>query len=334
MPRPSPDPRALLRGGSRTFHAASLALPRTVRESARDLYAFCRLADDAVDGGGDPVAAICALRARLDAVYAGTPDPADARFAGVVALCAIPRALPDALVEGFAWDARGRRYEDLDTLHAYAARVAGSVGAMMSLVMGVRSREALARACDLGVAMQLSNVARDVGEDARNGRLYLPLSWLRAEGIDPDAWLARPHHSPALARVVQRLLGDAGRLYRRARGGIAHLPAGCRPGIGVASRLYEEIGREVARRGCDAVASRAVVSPMRKSWIAAATLAAVPAMRRSHAQPPLVATRFLVDAAAHEARGPARTQGVGARLAWTLDLFLELERRDEARRAG
>jgi phytoene synthase len=248
MPTPSPDAARLLRGGSRTFHAASLVLPRAVRAPARE----------AADGAHDAVAA---LHRRLDAVYAGAPDAADLGFADVVMRFAIPRDLPASLIEGFAWDAQGRRYDDLHDLHAYATRVAGSVGAMMAIVMGTRSREALARACDLGIAMQLSNIARDVGEDARNRRVYLPLAWLRDEGIDADEWLAQPRHSPALARVVMRVLDEASRLYRSAGAGIAHLPAGCRAGIGLAARLYEEIGREVARRGGDSVASRAVVSP-------------------------------------------------------------------------
>ena len=338
MPPHSPDARALIRGGSRTFHAASLMLPRRIREPARELYAFCRLADDAVDGGDDAGAAVAMLNARLDALYAGRPDPADARFAEVVERHAIPRALPAALIEGFAWDAQGRRYDTLHALHDYAARVAGAVGAMMALVMGTASREALARACDLGIAMQLSNVARDVGEDARRGRLYLPLDWMRAEGIDPEAFLRDPCHTPALARIVLRLLDDASRLYASARGGIAHLPADCRPGIGVASRLYEEIGREVARRGGNAIAGRAVVSPTRKTWAAAGSLASVAVARRSSGVAVSPAARFLVDAAARDAlplRSAAQAAAhVTSRLAWTLDLFMELERREEARRAG
>ena len=87
----------------------------------------------------------------------------------------LPRAIPEALLEGFAWDAAHRRYETLSAVRAYGARVAGSVGAMMCLIMGATSRDALSRACDLGLAMQLTNIARDVGEDARAGRLYLPL---------------------------------------------------------------------------------------------------------------------------------------------------------------
>ena len=99
---------------------------------------------------------------------------------------------------------------------------------MMALLMGARAPHLLARACDLGVAMQLTNIARDVGEDARAGRLYLPLAWLREAGIDPDAWLTRPAFTPALGDVVRRLLQQADVLYARAGAGIAAFrsPAG------------------------------------------------------------------------------------------------------------
>ena len=105
---------------------------------------------------------------------------------------AIPRALLDALLEGFVWDAQGRRYETLEELHDYAARVAGTVGAMMALLMGARGPARWPAPATSGVAMQLTNIARDVGEDARDGRLYLPRAWLREAGIDADAWLRAP----------------------------------------------------------------------------------------------------------------------------------------------
>ena len=141
-------------------------------------------------------------------------------------------------------------------LYAYAARVAGTVGAMMAVLMGQRSADVVARACDLGVAMQLSNIARDVGEDARAGRIYLPLDWLWEAGIDPDAWLKEPVFTEALGSVVMRLLEAADVLYRRADDGIANLPADCRPGISAARHLYAGIGHQVAARG--AIRSRVV----------------------------------------------------------------------------
>ena len=266
--------RALLKGGSRTFHAASKVLPRRVADPAIALYAFCRLADDAVDLGSDRAAAVARLRERLDRAYRGQPMElaADRVFADVVAKFGIPRQLPEALLEGLAWDADVRRYETLRDLTAYAARVAGAVGAMMTLVMGQRSPEIVVRACDLGVAMQLTNIARDVGEDARAGRLYLPLSWLREAGIDPEAWLANPVFTPEIAAIVQRLLDAADILYARATLGIANLPVGCRPGIYAARALYAEIGRELERGGLDSIAKRAVVSTGRKLAVLARTL--------------------------------------------------------------
>ncbi len=298
--------RALLANGSRTFLAASLLLPRAVREPACALYAFCRMADDAVDDVGRDQHAVARLRERLDRVYRGCPDniAADRALAVVVTRFAIPRAIPEALLDGFEWDAQGARYDTLEALYAYAARVAGTVGAMMSLLMGVRSAPALARACDLGVAMQLSNIARDVGEDARMGRLYLPREWLVEAGIDPDAWLGKPVFDAALGSVVRRLLDAADALYERVDAGVAELPAACRPGINAARLLYADIGHEVARRGFNSVDSRAVVSASRKAQLLARALLKPTRRSGGASPPPLEANRFLVEAASAPVRWP------------------------------
>ena len=179
------------------------------------------------------VVVVARQRARLSAIAAGAPAdaPADRAFAEVVRAFDLPLALPQALVEGLDWDAQGRRYADLPALRAYAARVAGSVGAMMTVLMGVRDADALARACDLGVAMQLTNIARDVAEDAAAGRLYLPLDLLRAGGTDPDAFLSRPSPAPGVQAATAALLREADRLDRRAEPGIAALPRDCRAAI-------------------------------------------------------------------------------------------------------
>ena len=329
--------RDLLCGGSRSFYAASLLLPRRVYEPATALYAFCRIADDEIDLAEKPHEAVIALRQRLDAVYAGRPMqiPADRALADVVNQFAIPRTLLDALIEGFAWDAEGRRYEDISSVFAYSARVAATVGAMMTLLMGVRDPDLLARACDLGVAMQLSNIARDVGEDARNGRLYLPRQWLREEGLDPDAWLANPTWNPALGRVVARLLKAAEDLYARSDSGISGLPLRCRAGIGAARHLYAEIGHEVERRGWDSVCQRAVVSPRRKvSLLPRVLAAALP--RAVISLPPLAETQFLVEAVKAQPlpqtinpRAPLAQHGsVSEQVLWVLDLFGRMDERD------
>ncbi len=325
--------RALLSTGSRTFMAASWLLPRERRDAATALYAFCREADDAVDEGPGDAAALAALRERLDAVYAGRPQshPADRAFACVVHYYNLPQTLPGALIEGFRWDAEGRSYQTIEELYEYAVRVAGTVGVMMSLLMDVRSPAALARACDLGVGMQLTNIARDVGEDARRGRLYLPREWMIEAGIDPDAFLARPRFSPELGGVIQRLLRDADRHYERAMPGFHALPRRVRPGLCAARLLYAEIGRELERLGCDSVNHRAVVSGQRKLRVlsqVASTLAAAP---QDDSAPALPQGQYLIDAVQQtpEAAGPpGRLEG---QVAWVLGLFERLERMDAAR---
>ncbi len=284
--------RAMMRGGSRSFSAAALLLPRRVHEPATALYAFCRLADDLVDDGAQD-GALDALRRRLDLAYDGRPadHPADRAFARVVADYHVPRGLPSALLEGFAWDLQARRYATLEDLLDYAARVAGSVGAMMAVLMGARSAESLARACDLGVAMQLTNIARDVGEDA---------------------------FSPALAGVTRRLLQVADGLYVRGGAGIAGLPLACRPGIRAAAALYAEIGHALARSGCDSVNARARVPGRRKMVLLAGALAPAFSETVWDCAAALPACQYLVD----EAAVPVRRK---ARVDWVFDLFERLQ---------
>ena len=192
--------------------------------------------------------------------------------------------------------------------------------------MGVRTPNALARACELGVAMQFTNIARDVGEDARNGRLYLPRQWMCEAGIDPEAWLRSPTFDERIASVVQRLLDAADRLYARAEHGIAALPRDCRPAIRAARLVYAEIGRELERSGLDSVTRRVVVSSRRK--LALMTRAAGAAvLQPGHADrvlPPLPAIDFLVDACADSttasAAGPS-TRSFDERVVWLIDLF-------------
>lgn len=330
--------RSLLRSGSRSFHLASRLLPRPLRDSACGLYAFCREADDAIDEGDDPLRALTRLQQRLDVSYAhGAPPEAvvDRAFAAVVARHQLPRVLPEALLEGFRWDAQSRSYDNLDSVLDYAARVAGSVGVMMAVLMGRREADVLARAAELGLAMQLTNIARDVGDDARAGRLYLPRDWLREAGIDPAAFLAAPTHTPALAGVIRRLLSVADTLYQRADAGIAALPLRVRPAIYAARLLYAAIGDEVAQRGYDAIASRAVVPVATKCRL----LLRVPALMT---QPAAVAqvsvlpqVQYLVAAVraqqAWPPRRPAPERALAAAegdISWVLELFATLEHRE------
>ena len=232
--------RDAIKHGSKSFYAASKLLPARVRDPALALYAFCRLADDAVDLSTSKYAAVKALTARLDRAYSGAPadDPIERAFVRMIDDCNMPRTLPDALLEGLHWDAMDYRYRTLSDVRAYSARVASAVGVMMSVLMGVRDRNALARACDLGVAMQLTNIARDIGEDAAEGRLYLPTDWFDEFGLNVDAFLSDPTPMPEICAMAKRLLGEANRLYYRAEAGIAALPPRCRPGIYAARYIY------------------------------------------------------------------------------------------------
>lgn len=326
--------RGLLAGGSKSFHAASLLLPRRIAAPATALYAFCRVADDEIDLSGGKHEALARLTARLDAAYAGTPqdDPVDRAFAAVVEHFGIPRTLPEALLEGLAWDAAGRRYPDMAALEAYATRVAGTVGAMMTLLMGVRDPRAIARACDLGLGMQLTNIARDVGEDAREGRLYLPLDWMAEEGLAPEEFLAAPAFTPAVARLVARLLAAADRHYARSEAGFALLPRDCRAGIGAARVIYAEIGRELERNGLDSITRRAVVPGWRKGMLLARAAGALVGQKPGAGEAPCEAASYLVDAVA-EAPHPSGLipRGWGKRLVWALEVMdrIDRERADE-----
>jgi phytoene synthase len=331
--------RELMRGGSKSFFAASLLLPARLRAPATALYAFCRLADDAIDLGEDSKAAMQDLMNRLDAIYLGRPHAIDAdrALAQVVHRFGIPRALLDALLEGFLWDSQGKRYETLEDVEAYGARVAGTVGAMMSLIMDTANETALARACELGVAMQLTNIARDIGEDARNGRLYIPRAWFRELGMDADQWLAAPRFDERIARFTQRLLQRADELYQRGTSGIAELPWDCRPAIQAARLIYAEIGRQLERGGLNSIDNRSVVSKPRKLYlIARATAVAVNAPPPGAEKlTPELAIAFLVQSVS-DAQGqmPRRQawripqRNFDERVEWMVNLLGRLEERE------
>lgn len=299
---------AMMKGGSKTFFAASRLLPPRVRAAAIALYAYCRVADDMVDQGGDVDSNLATLRHRLDLIYAGTPANfvEDQALTLVVQQHNLPRLFLDALLEGFEWDALGRRYQTIEELHSYAARVAGTVGAMMCWIMGAQSATTLARACELGVAMQMTNIARDVGEDARNGRIYLPLEWMQGAGLNVAEWLGNPQATEIVKSQIGRLLGEADALYQRAQSGIAELPPDCRAAIFAASSIYGEIGHQLRREGLDSISRRTVVSTRRKLVLLAGAWTQV---RWVYAQPqqpdPLEAIRFLVEGCQSELVGGA-----------------------------
>lgn len=258
----------VIRRNSRSFHVASRLLPRVVRQRAIATYAFCRGADDDVDvasGEAEARTRHLATRDRLDRLYAGLPmdDPVGRAFAGVVAAAGIPREEPEALLDGMAQDLGVVRMADEDELLVYAYRAAGVVGCMMSRIMGRSDDQALRRAIDLGIGMQLTNVARDVGEDAARDRVYLPADWLAAAGSSVDEVLER-RPTPGVLATNRRVLALAERYYESGIGGIRLLPARCRPAILTAALTYREIGRRVLARGGDGVSARVAVPDARK----------------------------------------------------------------------
>jgi phytoene synthase len=255
-----------LKNGSMSFAKAARLFPEELRPSAFMLYAWCRHCDDEIDGqvlGAAPLArpdgsgaaqaaaerTLAELRAKTEAALAGRADePVFIGLKRVAARHHLPPRYPLDLIEGMAMDVAGRTYATLDDTLSYAYYVAGVVGVMMATIMGVRDRATLERASDLGIAFQLTNIARDVVPDALQGRVYLPARWLAAEGV-PAAEVADPRHRGAVFKVTARLLDVADAYYRSAAAGIGHLPFRSAWAIASARRVYRGIGCVVRARG-------------------------------------------------------------------------------------
>ena len=282
--------RDLITRGSKSFSLASRLFDPATRDDAFCLYGWCRTCDDAIDGStvgfreGDAPAELppeealrrlTELQRRTRQAYEGTLDgdgPEDAvfrAFGEVARRRGIPMVYPLELLEGMAMDVRRESYASIDHLLVYCYRVAGTVGLMMSHVMGLRDERALRNAADLGMAMQLTNIARDVAEDFRSGRVYLPLDWLEEAGLAPGL-VGEPKFRGNVAIVVRRLLADADRLYASGDAGLFALRFRAACAVGAARRVYAEIGRRVERRGGLAWTSRTVVPGWRKAAMAAA----------------------------------------------------------------
>jgi 15-cis-phytoene synthase len=282
--------RATIAHHSKSFALASRLLEPRTRDQTAVVYAFCRRADDAVDLGGEPAAAVARLRSELAGIFSRDGDDRalddqvlDA-FAAVVRERRIPRRYPEELLEGMAMDAADTRYADLAQLHLYCHRVAGVVGLMMCHVFCVRDDAALVPGAQLGIAMQLTNICRDVAEDWERGRLYVPddvLARHGAGGLAAD--LGRPLPASAvrpLAGAVGELLALADRGYQAARRGIPALPWRAGLAVRAAASIYAAIGDRLVARGCDVTTGRAVVGPAAKLALvaraAARTLAGAP----------------------------------------------------------
>ncbi|MDB5843701.1 MAG: putative phytoene synthase [Polaromonas sp.] len=271
-----------IRAGSKSFATAARLFDESTRQSAVLLYAWCRHCDDLVDGQqlghgqqqgdrSDGLARLAALERATRLACAGEPadGPVFAGLAEVVRRHAIPDRYLLEHLAGFRMDVEARHYARLDDTLAYCWRVAGVVGVMMAMVMGNRNPATLDRACDLGMAFQLTNIARDVVEDAAIGRIYLPATWLADEGILTREDVLDPVHRAALSRVAARLVDAADPYYRSAVAGIGELPLRSAWSIATARGVYRDIGRKVKAHGAHAWDTRISTTRMDKLWFLA-----------------------------------------------------------------
>jgi phytoene synthase len=245
------DSRAVLAKHARSFRLASLFLPSQCADEAAVTYAFCRLADDLADEAPTREQAVHDLGA-LAAEIRGqaTPRPIVSAYNAVAKRRVIPEAAATELLLGLESDLDEVRIPDDEEFVRYCYRVAGTVGLMMSGVLGVADMAARAPAVDLGVAMQITNICRDVFEDAERGRVYIPQTRLHAVGLTHDdlldpAFVRNADGRRRLATVVDGLLEMAENAYLRAWQGMHFIPARPRTAILVASTLYRDIGRRL-----------------------------------------------------------------------------------------
>lgn len=279
MTLPVAESQAAIAAGSQSFAAAAKLMPKGIREDTVMLYAWCRHADDVVDGqelgsapqaGGDPAERLARLKAdTLEALHGSSPvAPPFAALRAVSRRHDFPDRWPMDLIDGFAMDVAGREYRTLNDTLDYSYHVAGVVGVMMAGVMGVRDQAVLDRACDLGLAFQLTNIARDVIDDARIGRVYLPGDWLEEAGATIEGDIP----SAQLYAVILRLLDAAEPYYASAFAGLPALPARCAWSIAAAARIYRAIGARIRKGGPEAYHSRIGTSGAAKAGLALAAL--------------------------------------------------------------
>lgn len=271
-----------IEAGSKSFAVASRLFKTDTRESAMMLYAWCRYCDDLIDGqhlghgqrGGsrqDGFGRLEFLEDQTRLAIAGTPanHPVFMGLAEVIERHEIPGHYPMEHLAGYRMDVENVRYNDLAMTLAYCWRVAGVVGVMMGMVMGRRDAATLDRASDLGMAFQLTNIARDVIEDAANNRVYLPTEWLQAEGIHSAEHVLDGRSRAALGRVATRLVDAAEPYYCSAGRGISALPLRSAWSVATARGVYRNIGQNVKAHGACAWDQRIQSSPAAKLWFVA-----------------------------------------------------------------
>jgi len=268
--------------GSKSFRLASRLFDRTTRERAWLLYAWCRHCDDLCDGQtlGHDARTVIDAQERLSLLRVGTQAALDGRPVGempfdalrlVAAECALPHRYVWDHIAGFELDAREWRPRTEADMLQYCYHVAGAVGCLMAVLMGVspEDEDTLGRASDLGIAFQLANIARDLADDDSIGRCYLPEEWLAGQDIPPGQQM-RPEYRERMAVLARRLADLVEEYEASARIGARKLPFRARWAVLTAAGIYGDIAREVARRGARAWDSRVVVGrPAKLSWVAA-----------------------------------------------------------------
>lgn len=264
--------RESIEKGSKSFRAASRLFDPVTRDRAYMLYCWCRHCDDVCDGqlyGFGAVARgnVSVLRGQTRKVIGGerVEQLPFMALGQLLSECVIPPRFIEDHLAGFGMDEVGWRPQTEEDLVLYCYHVAGAVGCMMAILMGVSpdDSETLERAADLGIAFQLSNIARDIREDHSAGRCYLPLDWLSEFGIEPEE-LFTEDHSDALATMTGRLIDNVELYEESARVGAQHLPFRSRLAVLAALRIYGAIGRRVRSLGHAAWDQRVTVSRSRK----------------------------------------------------------------------
>ncbi|HSN46380.1 MAG TPA: presqualene diphosphate synthase HpnD [Casimicrobiaceae bacterium] len=261
--------RAAKSGSS--FYYSFLFLPPERRRAITALYAFCREVDDVVDEVTDPGVARSKLawwRAEIVAAYAGTPQHPVARaLVPVVAAYGLPQEHLQAVIDGMAMDLERARYLDFADLETYCHRVAGVVGLLSAEIFGYSQPATRGYARDLGIAFQLTNIIRDVGEDARRGRVYLPQADLARHGVTASALLQRTESAEFRAMMAEQV-ARARTWYARA---LEQLPAvdraAQRPGL-IMAAIYRSLLEEIERERFAVLDQRIALTPLRKLWIA------------------------------------------------------------------
>lgn len=266
---------ATIARGSKSFAAAARLFDPPTRRDVLLLYTWCRHCDDVTDGqslgrGRVRTASTAALeRLRGDSLAALNGSPGDAvpyqALAEIARRHPIDAELVEAHIDGFQLDVAGWQAKTLDDTLRYSYHVAGSVGVMMALIMGVRDQTTLYRACDLGLAFQLTNIARDVVEDALADRCYLPAEWLEEAGLK-IADLADERYPDRFFPLVCRLVEEAEPYYRSAAIGLQALPRRAAWAVAMAHAIYRDIGQIIVRRGPAALGDRVYTGNGLKAW--------------------------------------------------------------------